>query len=149
MIWKPHVTVAAVVQRQGQYLFVEERVRGQLVLNQPAGHLEPGETLQQAVVRETLEETGWTVSPTALLKVFRWDNRRGKPFLRFTFACSAQTHDPAHHLDEGIERALWLSPEALAKRTDLRSPLVAEAVLLHRSGTYYPLDLLCTWPDHD
>lgn len=146
MVWKPHVTVAAVAERRGQFLFVEERVSGQLVLNQPAGHLEPGESLVAAVIRETLEETAWHFRPDALVGVYLWrqpDN--DKTFLRFTFAGTAVGHDEGRPLDDGIERAIWLTRKQIARqRPQLRSPMVERGVDDYLAGRRIPLSLLDT-----
>src|SRR3990172_7453068 len=114
MIWKPHVTVAAVVEREGRFLFVEEEADGRVVINQPAGHLDEHESLVTAVVRETLEETAWHFAPESLLGVYRWQNgRNGATYLRFAFTGRVTEHDPGRKLDHGIVRALWLSPDEL------------------------------------
>lgn len=140
--WFPHVTVATVVSRDGRFLFVEEDAHGRLVLNQPAGHLEAGETLQDAAVRETLEETGWTVELEHLLGVQQWTSpRSGSHFIRFTFVARPLTHDPDRRLDDGIVRALWLSRgELAAEAARLRSPLVLDSVDDWLSGRRLPLD---------
>src|SRR5512135_1342045 len=96
-IWRPDVTVACIVPRNGKFLLVEEDVRGERVLNQPAGHLEPDESLPAAAVRETREETGWDVSLTHLVGIYQWANADGA-FLRFTFAAVPLRHDPARTL---------------------------------------------------
>ena len=109
--WQPDVTVATVVIDQGRLLCVEEHAGGALVLNQPAGHLEPDESLLDAAVRETLEETGWTVELEAFVGAYQWtspalaDGSGGRSYLRFAFAARPIAHDPARRLDEGIERA--------------------------------------------
>jgi ADP-ribose pyrophosphatase YjhB (NUDIX family) len=123
----PDLTVACVIQREGRFLLIEERVRGVLVLNQPAGHVESGESLVDAAVRETLEESGWEVRLTGLVGVYQWQAPDGIHFLRFAF--SALCHHPERPLDTGIERALWMSTEELRAAPDrLRSPLVQHAV---------------------
>ena len=95
MVWKPDVTVAAVVERDGRFLFVEERASGRVVINQPAGHLESGETFLAAVSRETLEETGWTFVPTAVIGVYMWQPEHlSRTFLRVAFAGTLDSHDP-------------------------------------------------------
>lgn len=139
----PRVTVATVVARDGAFLFVEEQARGGLVLNQPAGHLDPGETLLQAAIRETFEETGWHVEPTHLIGIYQWRSSQGLDFVRIGFAADARSHDPAQPLDTGIERALWLTPEQMrAERTRLRSPLVETLIDDWLAGTRYPLSML-------
>ena len=114
-IWRPDVTVASIVPRDGKFLLVEEIVRGELVLNQPAGHLEPGESLPAAARREALEETGWEIELTALVGVYQWTNPDSDShFLRFTFAATPVRQDPKRQLDSGIVRALWLSRDEIA-----------------------------------
>lgn len=141
--WQPDVTVATVVVRDGRLLQVEEAIAGALVLNQPAGHLEPDESLVQAAVRETLEETGWHVRPTAFIGAYQWKADNGRHYLRFAFAADAVAHDAQRPLDTGIVRALWMTPaelEAAAPRW--RSPLVWQVVADFLAGRRYPLDLL-------
>jgi 8-oxo-dGTP pyrophosphatase MutT (NUDIX family) len=144
MVWKPDVTVAAVAERDGKFLFVEERASGRVVINQPAGHLEDGETFLEAVVRETLEETAWQFAPTALLGVYVWrPEHQSRTFLRVAFAGELRDHDPARPLDHGILRTRWLSrDELLAPRLRLRSPLVTQCVDDYLAGARYPLELL-------
>ena len=129
--WQPDVTVATVVVREGRLLCVEERANGHLVINQPAGHLEPDESLVEAAVRETREETGWNVRGTQMVGAYQWmaplqaDGSGGRHYLRFAFAAEALGEIEGHRLDEGIVQALWLTPaelQALAPRH--RSPLV-------------------------
>ncbi|MCK7594164.1 NUDIX hydrolase [Pseudomarimonas salicorniae] len=137
----PDLTVACVIHREGRFLLVEERVRGELVLNQPAGHVEAGESLVDAAVRETLEESGWEVRLTGLVGVYQWQAPDGIHFLRFAFAAEALHHHAERPLDTGIERALWLSPEEMqAARSRLRSPLVMQAVDDALAAPPLPLD---------
>jgi 8-oxo-dGTP pyrophosphatase MutT (NUDIX family) len=141
-VWRPDVTVATVVERDGRYLFVEERIRGALVVNQPAGHLEPGETLVQAAIRETLEETAWDVEPTGLVGVYQWTSPAdGTHYLRFAFAARALGERRGRPLDRGIERAMWLGLDELAGYTP-RSPLVRRCVEDFRRGACAPLATL-------
>ncbi|MBJ6980602.1 MULTISPECIES: NUDIX hydrolase [unclassified Luteimonas] len=147
--WQPDVTVATVVLDRGRLLCVEEHAGGALVLNQPAGHLEPDESLLDAAIRETLEETGWTVELDAFIGAYQWtspvlaDGSGGRHYLRFAFAARLVTHDPARRLDEGIERALWLTPSELqAARPRHRSPLVWQVVDDFLGGQRHPLSLL-------
>jgi len=141
--WAPRATVATVVEQDGRVLLVEERIDGRAVLNQPAGHLEPGESLAEAALRETLEESGWTVELTGLIGCYQWTAPDGTAFLRFCFAARPLQHDPARPLDSGIERALWLHPDALRAAPErLRSPLVLQAVEDHLGGRRHPLDVL-------
>ena len=147
--WQPDVTVATVVVADGRLLMVEERVAGALVLNQPAGHLEPDESLVEAALRETLEETGWQVRLTAFVGAYQWQapprpgEADGRHYLRFAFAAEPVAHDPARALDDGIERALWMSPTELeAARDRHRSPLVWRAASDFLGGRRQPLDLV-------
>jgi len=144
MVWKPDVTVAAVVERDGKFLLVEERAGGRVVLNQPAGHLEHSETLQQAIARETLEETGWTFVAHEIVGVYLWQPEHlSKTFLRIAFRGQLGDHDPSRPLDQGILRTRWLDREQLmAAQARHRSPLVARCVDDYLSGARYPLELL-------
>jgi len=148
-IWRPDVTVACVIAREGRFLVVEERVRGELVINQPAGHLEPHETLCAAAVRETLEETAWTVALSGLVGVYQWTNcANDSHFLRFTFAAEVVHHDTQRRLDEGILRAVWMTrDEIAAERARLRSPMVLRCVDDFLAGKCQPLDSLVPLPD--
>jgi 8-oxo-dGTP pyrophosphatase MutT (NUDIX family) len=141
-IWRPDVTVASIVPRDGKFLLVEEIVRGELVLNQPAGHLEPGESLPAAARREALEETGWEIALDALVGVYQWTNPGADShFLRFTFAATPLRHDPKRQLDSGIVRTLWLSrDEIAAEQARLRSPMVLRCVDDWLGGRRLPLD---------
>ena len=144
MIWKPNVVVAAVVERDGRFLLVEEEADGEIVLNQPAGHLDEGETLIGAAIRETLEETAWHVEPTALLGVYRWPHpTNGVTYLRFAFIARALREEAGRTLDHGCLRALWLTPDEIrAARPRHRSPQVERCLDDYLAGTCYPLDLL-------
>lgn len=148
-IWRPHVTVACVVSDGARYLMVEEDVAGRLAYNQPAGHLEDRERLVDAVVRETLEETGWTVELQHLVGIYQWRNpEHGEGVLRCCFAARAISHDPARPLDTGIRRALWLSREEIAALGErLRSPLVLASIDDWLAGARLPLDTLHWRPD--
>lgn len=123
---------------------VEEEVNGRLAYNQPAGHLDDGESLASAAVRETLEETGWTVELEALVGVHQWrSTEHGESVLRFSFAARAVSHDPSRPLDEGIRRALWLTRAEVADLGDrLRSPLVLQSIDAWLSGQRLPLAAL-------
>lgn len=140
-----HVTAAAVVRRDDRYLLVEEIVGGRLVLNQPAGHVEPRESLVQAVVRETLEETAWDFVPQALLGVYHYESGEGVVYLRFVFTGAVTAHHPDRALDAGIQRAVWLTRTELAARVrDHRGPQVLRAVDDYESGRRYPLETLAS-----
>ena len=143
-IWRPHVTVACVVADGDRYLMVEEEVSGRLAYNQPAGHLDDGESLLAAAVRETLEETGWTVALQHLIGVHQWrSTEHGDAVIRFSFAARAMSHDPARPLDTGIRRALWLTRAEIAALGErLRSPLVLLSIDAWLAGQRLPLDTL-------
>ena len=120
---------------------VEEEADGQTVINQPAGHLESGESLVAATIRETLEETAWRLTPTALTGIYRWRHPdKGITFLRFCFTGEVDGHDPGRALDDGILGTHWLSREELAAR-QLRSPMVLRCVDDYLAGRRYPLEL--------
>jgi 8-oxo-dGTP pyrophosphatase MutT (NUDIX family) len=143
--WQPDVTVATVVVQDGRLLCVEEYAAdGRLVLNQPAGHLEPDESLADAALRETREETGWDVRLTGFLGAYQWKApETGKHYVRIAFAAEPLLHHPEQALDEGILRAVWLSPsELLAERERHRSPLVWQAVMDHLAGVRLPLSVV-------
>ncbi|GAC1624879.1 MAG: NUDIX hydrolase [Nevskia sp.] len=139
-----HVTVACVVERDGRFLLVEETINGGLVLNQPSGHWEPGETLIEGAIREALEETAWDVRPTALLGVYEYrPPELAYGFLRFAFIAEALHHHPGRPLDAGIARAVWLTPAELrAQSARHRSPMVLRGVEDYLAGRRFPLDLL-------
>nr|WP_246505242.1 NUDIX hydrolase [Coralloluteibacterium stylophorae] len=122
-------------------LVVEERIDDSLVLNQPAGHLEPGEALADAMVRETLEETAWEVEPLAFIGAYQWRvPETGREFLRIAFAARPLRHDPARALDHPVERALWMTPAELeAEAVRHRSPLVWRVVEDWLRGQRLPL----------
>ncbi|MFT3792891.1 MAG: NUDIX hydrolase [Rudaea sp.] len=141
-VWRPRVTVATVVEDGGRFLLVEESIRGELVLNQPAGHLERNESLLDAAVRETLEETGWTVALTGFVGAYQWNTPDGSAeYLRFTFAARPGRHDAQRALDEGIVRALWLTREEIAAQPQRhRSPMVLGNIDDWLAGRRFPLD---------
>lgn len=144
MTWKPHVTVAAVLESAGRFLLVQEQAAGSSVYNQPAGHLEDGESLVQAVIRETLEETAWHFDPEAVTGIYRWRQPdRQRTFLRVAFSGRARYHDPDIRTDPCIERTLWLTAaEIRARAHHLRSPLVLRSIDDYLSGQAWPLSLL-------
>jgi len=144
MIWTPRVTVAAVIADGDRYLVVEEQTDEGTRLNQPAGHLNEGESLVEAVAREALEESAWTISPEALIGVYRWRvSVDGPTYLRFAFAAKAISRDALRPLDDGILRIRWMSRSGLAADPDrLRSPLVLRCIDDHQAGQRFPLDLL-------
>lgn len=142
---RPRVTVASVIERDGRFLVVEERPEtGRLVINQPAGHLEGGETLPEAAIRETFEETGWRFTPEYLVGIYLWAHPNGQiSYLRVCFGGTVHGHEPDSPLDEGIERAIWLNRDELqAQNERLRSPLVLGVIDDYLAGQRYPLSLL-------
>lgn len=153
--WQPDVTVATVVVRDGRLLCVEEHSNGGgangrgLVLNQPAGHLEPDESLPDAALRETLEETGWDVRLTAFIGAYQWkapmraDESASRHYLRFAFMAEPLRHHSGRELDTGIVRALWMTPAELSEaRERHRSPLVWQVVADALAGRRQPLSVL-------
>lgn len=147
--WQPDVTVATVVIDGGRVLIVEERVEGRLVLNQPAGHLEPDEPIVEAAIRETREETGWEVRPTAFVGAYQWKapsvslGGAERTYVRFAFLAEPLHLDPRRPLDDGIVRALWMTPAQLqAEQARHRSPLVGRVVADALAGRRFPLSLV-------
>ncbi len=132
----PDITVAAVAHTDGKFLFVEERINQRLVINQPAGHVERGESLVEAVIREVREETAWRFEPHALLGVYLWRRPTARrATLRFAFTGAVSDHDARQPLDRGIVRTHWLSREQIqAQEGRLRSPLVLRCVDDYLSG---------------
>jgi len=138
------ITVAASILRDGRFLTVEERAGGRIVFNQPAGHVEPGETLIDAVIRETREETGYTFTPTAVLGIYHWHDAAGDlNYLRICFCGDATAPHARPQLDDVIVATHWLArAQLLAKQACLRSPMVLRCVDDHLSGTRFPLACL-------
>jgi len=144
MTWAPHVTVATIIERDNRFLMVYEDADGKLVYNQPAGHLDPDETLQQAAIRETLEETGWTVRLTGVVGVNLYTApSNGITYCRSTFIAEALTQDKSRALDTGIIEAVWLTYEELLERKDqLRSPMTLQIIEEYRAGRRFPLEVI-------
>lgn len=144
MIWKPNVTVAAVIEHDAKFLLVEEETSQGVRLNQPAGHLEADESLLAAVVRETLEESAYQFESQHLVGIYRWHSPdSGTTYLRFAFAGRILAHYPEQLLDQGIIRAVWMTEEEVrASQARHRSPLVLRCVEDFLSGKKYPLDIL-------
>ena len=144
MIWKPNVTVAAVVQRDGKFLLVEEETEAGLAFNQPAGHLEEGESLLAAVVREALEETAYHFKPTHLVGIYNWKHpNKDVTYLRFAFAGELRGYEAERQLDDGIIAARWLTlAEVKETQARHRSPLILRCIEDLIAGKRYPLDLL-------
>ena len=144
MIWKPNVTVAAIIEQDGKFLLVEEHTSQGVLFNQPAGHLEQGESLLAAVARETLEESAYAFEPQHLIGIYRWQIPASDiTYLRFAFTGRILAHHPEQPLDEGIIRAAWMTPEEIrATQERHRSPLVLRCMEDYLCGKRYPLELL-------
>lgn len=140
--WIPHVTVATIVEKDNKFLIVEEFLHGKKTLNQPAGHLDQGETLIQAAIRETQEESGWHVEISHMIELAQWTSPNSDThFLRACFAGKPIKHFPKQKLDDGIIRALWMSRDELQQNSyRLRSPLVLEHIDHYIAGKKYDLD---------
>jgi 8-oxo-dGTP pyrophosphatase MutT (NUDIX family) len=143
-IWKPNVTVAALIEREGRFLLVEEETEDGLRFNQPAGHLDEGESLVAACAREALEETAWGFTPTALVGIYQWPRPQGDiTYLRFAFSGELGEHEAGRTLDAGILRAVWMTPDEIRANADRhRSPLVSQCVTDYLAGRRFPLELL-------
>jgi ADP-ribose pyrophosphatase YjhB (NUDIX family) len=140
-VWRPSVTVAAVIERDGKFLFVEEMIDGRKVINQPAGHLDPGESLAAGCAREVLEETAHRFEPSGLVGIYRWHYApKDVTFLRFCFRGKVLGVED-RKLDKEIIRTLWLTPDELKASAARRSPLVLKCVEDYLAGRNYPLDV--------
>jgi 8-oxo-dGTP pyrophosphatase MutT (NUDIX family) len=150
-VWKPNVTVAALIERAGRFLLVEEETDDGIRFNQPAGHLDEGESLVAACAREALEETAWHFRPTALVGVYQWPRPQGDiTYLRFAFAGDLGAEVVGRALDIGILRAVWLTPaEIEACRERHRSPLIMRCVADYLAGRRFPLDLIRHYDNAD
>lgn len=144
MDWQPRITVATIVEDQGRFLLVEELAGGQAVFNQPAGHLEANETLLQAAVRETLEETGWEVELTAVTGIYLYTApSNGVTYQRVCFSARPLRHLPDSPLDHGIIGPRWLTrDELLAERAHWRSELVLRCIDDYLGGEHFSLGLI-------
>lgn len=144
MQWKPHATVAAIVEDNGKFLLVEETTDRGNRFNQPAGHLEDNETLIQAVIRETLEETAYAFKPVSLLGVYHWKHEHNDTtYLRFAFIGNVSNHQASLALDEGIIRAVWMTADEIRSKASLmRSPQVITCIEDYLSGQKFPLEVL-------
>ena len=143
-LWRPSVTVAAVIERDGRFLVVEELDDGRRVLNQPAGHLDPGESLAAACAREVMEETAHQFAPAGLVGVYRWHYAaKDITFLRFCFFGQVFGVKNEQKLDKEIVALHWLTPaELAARRGEHRSPLVLKCVADYLAGRHFPLEVL-------
>ncbi len=151
MVWKPHVTVAAIIERDQRFLLVEEETAHGLQFNQPAGHFEENEDLIAAVKREVMEETAWQFEPEAIVSIQLWRrNPQSTTFLRILFTGSCHSHDPMQPLDAGIVATHWLTRDQIAAQAHrLRSPLVLLGVDEYMQGQRHPLSLLKSFLDLD
>jgi ADP-ribose pyrophosphatase YjhB (NUDIX family) len=150
--WKPNVTVAALIEQDGRYLLVEEETDNGVCFNQPAGHLDEGESLVAACGREALEETAYHFTPAALVGVYQWprpnlanamNHEDNITYLRFAFAGTLGAHEAGRQLDEGILRAVWMTPQEIqASAARHRSPLVWQCVADHLAGQRFPLEVI-------
>jgi 8-oxo-dGTP pyrophosphatase MutT (NUDIX family) len=150
--WRPSVTVAAVIEHEGRFLLVEEETSHGLKLNNPAGHLDPGESPAEGCAREALEETTWHFKPTALLGVYmsrfiKASTGEDITYLRFTFTGDLGERDPGRRLDHGIVRTLWMTADEIrANANRLRSPLVLKCLEDYLAGVRYPLSAVYADP---
>lgn len=140
---RPHVTVAGIIEQAGRFLLVHEDTEAGLRINQPAGHLESGESLLQAVTREVMEETAHPFTPDQLIGVYHWGTSHGITYVRFAFSGSIGARIAGRALDQGIVATLWLGVDELrARQREHRSPLVLRCVQDYLDGKRYPLDLI-------
>lgn len=145
LVQRPVITVATIIEREGRFLVIEELTRAGVRLNQPAGHVEAGESLVAAAARETLEEAAWQVNPVALVGVYHWQAPMNGTYVRFTFAAEARVHEPTRPLDAGIVRALWLTYDEIAARRQVhRSPFVLRSLDDYLAGRRWPLGLIAS-----
>lgn len=151
MVWKPHVTVAAIIERDQRFLLVEEETPRGLQFNQPAGHFEKDEDLIAAVKREVYEETAWQFEPEHIISIQLWRRNPDYPtFLRVCFTGACHSHNPNQALDAGIVATHWLTRDEIAQqRQRLRSPLVLIGIDEYLSGQRHPLSLLKSFLDLD
>jgi len=151
MVWKPHVTVAAIIERDQRFLLVEEETPRGLQFNQPAGHFEKNEDLVAAVKREVYEETAWQFEPEHIISIQLWRRNPDYPtFLRVCFTGACHSHNPDHPLDAGIVATHWLTRDEIAQQRErLRSPLVLIGIDEYLSGQRHPLSLLKSFLDLD
>ena len=145
MDWQPHITVAAIIERDGKFLLVEEMVEGHAVFNQPAGHLEANESLLDAVQRETLEETGWEFIPDAVVGIYKWQHpHKNETFIRFAFCGKSSDAPVSSKLDEGIIQAHWYSADEIfaLPETKLRSTMVTHCLQDYLNGKRFDLNFI-------
>ena len=137
--WYPHVTVACIAKRADKYLMVRERSRGGSVINQPAGHVEQGESLIEAVIRETREETAWEFAPKHITGIYQFVTRKGETYLRFTFFGQLIARHENDALDPAIEEVVWLARPELENLKHLRSQVVLKCIADFENGNQLPM----------
>ena len=144
MQWKPNTTVAAIIEEDDRFLLVEEKIDGKLVFNQPAGHLEKGETLIEAIKREVLEETTFEFIPESLTGIYLYPNPSNKDitYLRFCFFGICMKKQNKRKLDNGIVQTVWMSKQEIEQQDRIRSPMVLNCINDYLKGNSYPLTLL-------
>ncbi len=146
--WRPSVTVAAIIEREGRFLLVEEETSGGLRLNNPAGHLDPGESPVEACAREALEETAWRFRPTHLVGIYlsrftKASDGEDITYMRFAFCGELGAHEPGRALDHGIVRTVWLTADEVRASADRhRSPLLLRCLEDYRAGVRLPLSAI-------
>jgi 8-oxo-dGTP pyrophosphatase MutT (NUDIX family) len=143
MLWIPHVTVAAIIESPPHFLLIEEEAEGLIVYNQPAGHWDEGESLFEAVRRETLEEAAWDFEPEAIVGIYSHTNPINQiTYLRIVFCGKHHSHEANRALDEGILRTVWFTRDDIAKLKNLRTPIVLDCIDDYLAGYRYPLSLI-------
>jgi len=143
MTWTPHLTVAAVIQQDHRFLLIEEESEGLVVFNQPAGHWDQGETLIDAVIRETLEESAYHFRPESLTGIYTYTSPHNHiTYVRICFTGQLLEQEPQRQLDEGILRAVWMTRDEVAQHDRLRSPMVLRCIDDYLAGQRFPLELL-------
>ena len=148
MIWTPHLTVAAIVERNEKFLMVKETDDGRAVYNQPAGHVEKHETVQDAIVREVKEETAWDFLPEYIVGFYKWHKQDSDTtYVRICYAGKASNHDPEQALDDGILSANWLDFDDIMSMDSksMRSPMVRKCISDYRNKIEYPLEFITEW----
>ncbi|MFK5913179.1 MAG: NUDIX hydrolase [Woeseiaceae bacterium] len=134
--------MAAIIHQAERFLLVEETIQGKLVINQPAGHLESNESLIEAVIRETLEETRWDFSPKYISGLYQWQHENGETYLRICFVGDITKEHSQLNLDTGIEQVIWMSEQEIKEHESLRSPLVIKSIDDYLSGHKFPISLI-------
>jgi 8-oxo-dGTP pyrophosphatase MutT (NUDIX family) len=143
MDWTAHLTVAAIIESEQRFLLIEEKSDGIIVFNQPAGHWDEGETLIEAVARETLEESAWHFEPQAIVGIYQYTSPINKiTYLRICYCGQHHSHEPDRALDTGILGTVWMTRDEVANLPNLRSPMVLRCIDDYLAGKRYPLSLI-------